>query len=129
MSRAAAEKEVRLGDLVRIPLAPPLIRHSRSSTRNEFTRRSSPSSSVLPRNVWPLPVRLKTAPPQPRSEAASAPSGRVIHLHVLVGLKARIVSSQDVEHFGPAELGWPDRPRRAISRSCVPDTCNLLCVA
>jgi DNA-binding transcriptional LysR family regulator len=27
MSRAAAEKEVRLGDLVRIPLAPPLIRH------------------------------------------------------------------------------------------------------
>jgi DNA-binding transcriptional LysR family regulator len=27
MSRAAVEKEVRLGDLVRIPLAPPLIRH------------------------------------------------------------------------------------------------------
>ncbi len=27
MSRAAADKEVRLGDLVRIPLAPPLIRH------------------------------------------------------------------------------------------------------
>jgi|SRR5687767_6739740 len=27
VSRAAAEKEVRLGDLVRIPLAPPLIRH------------------------------------------------------------------------------------------------------
>jgi len=27
MSRAAAEKEVRLGDLVRIPLRPPLIRH------------------------------------------------------------------------------------------------------
>ena len=27
ISRAAAEKEVRLGDLVRIPLAPPLIRH------------------------------------------------------------------------------------------------------
>jgi DNA-binding transcriptional LysR family regulator len=27
MSRAAAEKEVRLGDLVRIPLVPPLIRH------------------------------------------------------------------------------------------------------
>ncbi len=27
MSRAVAEKEVRLGDLVRIPLAPPLLRH------------------------------------------------------------------------------------------------------
>jgi DNA-binding transcriptional LysR family regulator len=27
MSRATVEKEVRLGDLVRIPLAPPLIRH------------------------------------------------------------------------------------------------------
>jgi DNA-binding transcriptional LysR family regulator len=27
MSRAAADKEVRLGDLVRIPLAPALIRH------------------------------------------------------------------------------------------------------
>ncbi len=27
MSRATAEKEVRLGELVQIPLAPPLIRH------------------------------------------------------------------------------------------------------
>ena len=27
MSRATAEKELRLGELVRIPLAPPLIRH------------------------------------------------------------------------------------------------------
>ena len=47
MSRATAEKEVRLGELVRIPLAPPLIRHLsvvypreriQSKVVNEFVR-------------------------------------------------------------------------------------------